>query len=208
MSFPIRSTAVVAFLLALGATMPAVATDATPVRETILFVRHAEKPAAGFGQLSCKGLNRALALAAVIRAKYGHVDAVFAPDPAWRKKDGAAAYDYLRPLATVEPTAIAFGLPVQADFGYEEIDKLRDALLAPAYRDATVLVGWEHHKLNTMVPALIASLGGDAAAVRPWEKDDFDSIWRVTIERVGERTSASFALDREGLDGQSSGCPK
>ena len=34
--------------------------------ETIVFVRHGEKPEAGLGQLNCQGLNRALALPSVI----------------------------------------------------------------------------------------------------------------------------------------------
>ncbi len=33
--------------------------------ETLVFVRHGEKPAQGYGQLNCQGLNRALALPAV-----------------------------------------------------------------------------------------------------------------------------------------------
>ena len=44
--------------------------------ETLLFIRHAEKPPAGLGQLSCKGLNRALALGAVLAMTYGKIAAV------------------------------------------------------------------------------------------------------------------------------------
>lgn len=202
-----RTTATTASAFALLLAQAAAA-EPRPARETLLFIRHAEKPDGGLGQLSCKGLNRALALTAVIRDKYKHLDAVFAPDPSSQKEDGDAAYDYVRPLATVEPTAIAFGLPIQSSLGYKEIDKLTEALLAPTYRDATVLVGWEHHQLNKMVPRLIGSLGGNVKTVPDWAKDDFDSIWRVTIERTSERTSVSFALDKEGLDGQPTDCPK
>ncbi len=52
--------------------------------ETIVFVRHGEKPAAGLGQLDCQGLNRALALPPVIAA-FGKVDAIFAPNPSQQK---------------------------------------------------------------------------------------------------------------------------
>ena len=46
-------------LLTLGAiSAPAVAAE----RETIVFMRHGEKPPEGLGQLDCQGLNRALAL--------------------------------------------------------------------------------------------------------------------------------------------------
>lgn len=35
---------------------------------TIVIIRHGEKPSAGLGQLSCQGLNRALALPQVLLA--------------------------------------------------------------------------------------------------------------------------------------------
>ena len=194
-------------LLALPTASWADAPSGSTSRETILFVRHGEKPEKGLGQLSCKGLNRALALGAVVEKRFGQIDAVFAPDPSKQKPDGDTSYDYVRPLATVEPTAIRFGLPVQAGLGYDEIGKLREALLAPAYRNATVLVGWEHHKLNEMVPALISGLGGDAKPVK-WESDDFDTIWRVTIEWANGTVHATFEADKEGLDDQSDVCPR
>ena len=159
--------------------------------ETLLFIRHAEKQPAGLGQLSCKGLNRALALGAVLARKYGKVDAVYAPSP----------------QATVEPAAIRFGLPVHADLGYKKTDDLVDALLAPEYRGATVLVAWEHHKLDTMIPRLVKDLGGDGSAVTEWAKDDFDSIWRVTITRDGANVKAAFSHDKQDLDGQPDTCP-
>ena len=189
-------------LLLLVAT-PAAATDT----ETLLFIRHAEKPAAGLGQLSCKGLNRALALGAVLAKKYGKVDAVYAPSPQHQKEDGGGAFDYVRPLATVEPAAIRFGLPVHADLGYKKTDDLVDALLAPEYRSATVLVAWEHHKLDSVIPRLVKDLGGDGSAVTEWAKDDFDSIWRVTITRDGADVKAAFSHDKQDLDGQPDACP-
>lgn len=198
----------VSFLLAL--LVPGVAFADT---QTILFVRHGEKPAAGLGQLSCKGLNRALALPAMLAARYGRIDAVYAPNPAQEKPDGkgedgaAQSYDYVRPLATVEPTAIALGLPVEVNLGYAQTDELKAALLDPRYRRATVLVGWEHHAMNALVPRLVASLGGDAGQVPKWAKPDFDAIWRVTIERTGERTTVGFHAEREGLDGLPDTCP-
>ena len=175
--------------------------------ETLVFIRHAEKQPAGLGQLSCKGLNRALALGAVLAKKYGKVDAVYAPSPQHQKEDGSGAFDYVRPLATVEPAAIRFGLPVHADLGYKKTDDLVDALLAPEYRGATVLVAWEHHKLDTMIPRLVKDLGGDDSAVTEWAKDDFDSIWRVTITRDGANVKAAFSHDKQDLDGQPDTCP-
>ena len=180
----------------------------TATTETILFIRHAEKPAAGRGQLSCKGLNRALALAGRIESRFGKVDAVFAPDPAQQKEDGGASYDYLRPIATAEPTAIRFGLPVHANIGYSEGAKLEAALNAPGLRNAKVLVVWEHHALRKLVPQMFASLGGNPDDIPKWESSDFDSIWQVKIDRdLGGKTNVTFVHDHEGLDGQPDVCP-
>jgi hypothetical protein len=78
--------------------------------ETVIFVRHGEKAKGGLGQLSCQGLNRALALPSVIAKTFGRPDAIFAPDP--NKQIANEPFDYVRALATIEPTAIFFGLPV------------------------------------------------------------------------------------------------
>ena len=82
--------------------------------ETIVLVRHGEKPDKGLGQLDCQGLNRALALPPVIAKTFGRPSAIFAPDPSRQKQDDGVSYDYVRPPATIEPTAIFFGLPVNA----------------------------------------------------------------------------------------------
>ncbi len=50
-------------------------------QETIVAIRHAEKPASSLGQLTCKGLNRALALPKVLIPRYGKPDRIYAPDP-------------------------------------------------------------------------------------------------------------------------------
>ncbi|MDR3099918.1 MAG: histidine phosphatase family protein [Paraburkholderia sp.] len=175
--------------------------------ETLVFVRHGEKPADGLGQLNCKGLNRALALPAVIAAKYGKPDAIYAPDPGQQKDDRGQAYYYVRPLATVEPTAIQFGLPIQTPYGYAQTDALEKALLDPAWRNRTVLVGWEHREIETLVRKLVAGHGGQAADVPKWKSADFDSIYVVRIDWSGATPRARFSHDREGLDGRSDECP-
>jgi len=55
--------------------------------ETIVFVRHGEKPSKGLGQLNCKGLNRTLALPSVMAKLFGPLEAIFAPDPSDQKVD-------------------------------------------------------------------------------------------------------------------------
>jgi hypothetical protein len=50
--------------------------------ETIVFFRHAEKPEKEFGQLSCQGLNRALALPQVLISKFGKPEMLKKHSPA------------------------------------------------------------------------------------------------------------------------------
>jgi hypothetical protein len=202
------------FLLRMLSGGTGAAAETASAVETILFIRHGEKPVDGLGQLSCRGLNRSLAIPAVLRRKYGRLDAVFAPNPAEAKSDGPgddeadrASYDYVRPLATAEPTAVGFGLPIHAAIGFRETEKLQAALLEPRYRGATVLVAWEHHMIREVVKGMLRDLGGEASAVPKWPSDDFDSIWRVTIERTATKTNVLFARDTEDLDGQSETCP-
>ncbi|WP_237179569.1 histidine phosphatase family protein [Paraburkholderia sacchari] len=175
--------------------------------ETLVFVRHGEKPDGGLGQLNCKGLNRALALPAVIAAKYGKPDAIYAPDPGQQKDDRGQRYYYVRPLATVEPTAIEFGLPIQTPFGYTQTDALEQALLDPAWRGRTLLVGWEHREIETLVRKIVAEHGGQASDVPKWQSADFDSIYVVRIDWSADAPRARFSHDREGLDGRSDECP-
>src|SRR5271170_3050666 len=130
-------------------------------KETIVFVRHGEKPPQGLGQLDCRGLNRAPALPAVIQKSFGKPDAIFAPNPSDQKKDEGEHYDYVRPLTTIEPTAIAFGIPVNAQIGYDDKEGLRKALENPTYRDALVLVGWEHAIIGAVARELLSANGGN-----------------------------------------------
>jgi hypothetical protein len=58
-----------------------------PAVETLVCIRHGEKPPGGLGQLTNRGLNRALALPKVLLGKYGHPQFVFAPNPS-HKIDG------------------------------------------------------------------------------------------------------------------------
>jgi hypothetical protein len=175
--------------------------------ETLVFVRHGEKPAAGLGQLDCQGLNRALALPAVIAAKFGKPDAIYAPDPAERKSDGGHLYYYVRPLATIEPTAIQFGLPVQTPYGLSQIDQLGRALVAPAYRGKLVVVAWEHRLIEKLVRDMLAAHGGSAGDVPHWQSADFDSIYVVKLDWKSGTPQATFKREQQGLNGRSPDCP-
>jgi hypothetical protein len=185
---------------------PAVAAD-HPVIETIVLVRHGEKPALGLGQLSCQGLNRALALPAVIGKQFGRPDAILAPDPAQSVQDHGQSYNYVRPLATIEPTAIAFGLPVDASIGVDNLDDLQRRLEAPIYRGGLVVVAWEHINIAKLTRLLMADHGGDPAGVPDWPGSDFDSLYVIRLTQTDAGTTATFDQRHEGLDGQPTACP-
>jgi hypothetical protein len=193
----------------LGLAVAISATNAAerPVTETIVLVRHGEKPALGLGQLNCQGLNRALALPAVIGKKFGKPDVIVAPDPAELKEDLGHPYNYVRPLATIEPTAIVFGLPIDASIGVSNIEALRQKLESLEYESDLVVVAWEHTDIAKLTRLLIADHGGDPASIPDWQRDDFDSIYVVRLMRTGARTAVTFDQAHEGLDGEPTACP-
>lgn len=175
--------------------------------QTIVLVRHGEKPDNGLGQLDCRGLNRALKLPWVVQTLFGKPSAVFAPDPSKRKPDHIFSYDYVRPLATVEPTAIAFGLPVNTQFGYADGKALVTEIERPRYSDEVLLVGWEHVELVKIARALLADNGGDPAQVPAWRYSDYDGIYVVRIIRDRDGRHATFEIRQQNLEGQPNQCP-
>ena len=186
---------------------PAPATAAPGRVETIVFVRHGEKPANDEGQLTCQGLNRALALPAVLNAKFGRPDFIFAPLTS-QKKGKEGAFSYVRPLMTIEPTAIRAGLPVDTRFAYDEIGSLQGELSEKTYQQATIFVAWEHKELDEVVKRLVSAFGGDEKDVPDWPSDDFDSIFvlRLHDEPKGKKM-ITFEHDHEGLNGLSRDYP-
>jgi hypothetical protein len=177
------------------------------VTETVVFIRHGEKPDTGLGQLTCQGLNRALALPKVVKTMFGKPDVIFAPDPAQAKPDHIESYDYVRPLATIEPTAIWFGLSVNTTLGWSDSKGLAAALEQPTYRNSLVLVAWEHREIVNIARKLLADNGTDPSHVPKWANEDFDSVYVIRINRTSGPASASFERKQEGLDGQSTRCP-
>lgn len=196
-----------AALLLIGAT-PAAAQGMQI--ETVVIFRHGEKPAMGLGQLDCKGLNRALALPAVLAKQFGTPGALFAPDPADQIMDGdSGPYSYVRPLATIEPTAIALQMPVNTQYGYTAIADLQSAVTQANLAAATVFIAWEHGQIVPFAKALVKQFGGNPGIVpSSWPETDYDTIFVVTITRPGGgQPSVQFSTSAEGLNGESATCP-
>ncbi len=186
-------------ILFLLASPAATAPQLGRAEEEIVFIRHGEKPDAGLGQLDCRGLNRSLVLPQAIIAAVGQPDAIWAANPSQQKEDHGVAYNYVRPLATIEPTAIVLGLPVHTDFSLDRPDSLIAAVDSRQYDGKRVLVAWEHKQIVLMARSLLERYGGDRNEIPEWPKDDFDSIYIVRINRSGSTAAAKFLRTSENI---------
>lgn len=209
MKVPYPISFCVVFLLAVGpviAQSDAATTASDDTKsETIVAIRHGEKPAGGLGNLNCKGLRRALALPDVLLSKYGKPDFIFAPNPIERYDGGQ--YNYVRPLVTIEPTAIRCELPVNTDFGYTQIDDLAMELRKIDYQHALIFIAWEHGQLEKLAKLLVAWYGGDPSQVPYWSDRDYDTIFVFRIFCQDGRNMLVFSTDHEALNNLSDSCP-
>jgi hypothetical protein len=193
-----------ACVFSLVASFASVATSSA--EQTIVFFRHGEKPSGGYGQLTCQGLNRALALPDVLLAKFGKPSWAYAPDPTVKLSESAGSFFYVRPLATLEPTAIRAGLSVNTGYGYNNVSGLRSVLIKSTKANSTIFVAWEHAYLVKIVQSIMDAYGG-GARVPAWTTGDYDSLYVVHVNYTASGINARFDLDREGLNGLPSTCP-
>lgn len=176
--------------------------------ETIVLFRHGEKPAAGLGQLTCQGFQRALALPDVLVPRYGRPRELFAPNPSVQKPDAGVLYAYIRPLATIEPTAIRLQMPVNLEYSLSNYASLAAYLLNPGMEDATFFVAWEHHQIDAIAKQLVSPFDSALAqTIVHWADNDFDSIYKITLDGKGATRQVKFSIEKQGLDGRPLTCP-
>ena len=199
-----RSTCV-----ALAMALVAGAADAT---ETIAFLRHGEKPPAGLGQIDCQGLNRALklpgALAALFPAPaFPRPAAIFVPDPSVREEDHGVLYDYVRPLETIAPTAVALEHADQRAVRLrrrEGADQGAGKGRLPGRARPRRLgapdggQGRPQARSRIMAATRMRSRNGSGTTSTA-------SMWSPSI---GTGNSATFEKKAEGLNGQPEACPR
>jgi hypothetical protein len=197
-----RQYSAFAALLALFATSRALPAQ-SPGTETIVMVRHGEKPPEkARGQLDCQGLNRALALPSVL-ARYGKPAAIFAADPSKPVADDAepnvTRHSYVRPLATIEPYAIAQGMPVNAEIAATDIKGLQKELTKPEFSNDLIVVAWEHLAARRFAEEMLKSFGQKDIVPR-WLNSDYETIYifRITTGPDKKRTLA-FSVEHEDL---------
>lgn len=201
--------------LVVGATLltfEALESRAQPVdgTQTLVFLRHAEKPGEGLGQLNCQGLNRALDLATLLPEKFGPADYVFAANPSREVEEGSNdnAYSYIRPMMTISPSAIKLGLPVNIDFGANDTGDLADELLQDKYRNATVYTAWSHGYLPELINTVAGkALGEKRTITDDWDGEDFDSLYVLTLTWHDGKASLLSRNYKQGLDNGDLACP-
>jgi hypothetical protein len=183
--------------------------DCAYAQETIVAIRHAEKPSTSLGQLTCKGLNRALALPKVLIPRYGKPDRIYAPDPGTRVGQlGNLSYSYVRPLMTIESTAIQLEMPVNALIGFKNVGQLRKELLSAENVKSTIYLAWEHVYLNQFAKWLLKAYGKDPSVVPDWPNDEYDRIYIFRIREVGKKKELTFGVEQQHLtDSLSDTCP-
>lgn len=169
--------------------------------QTLVFIRHGEKPDNESGQLTCKGLNRSLALPDVLINQFGKPDALFAAAPKQSKLGHS-----LRSLQTLSPLAIKMSLPIHLNYHAKEIKKLREDLLNQQYENSVIFIAWEHDNLVKIARDIMKKEGGDPKLIPKWKSSDFDSIYILKIIREDDKKNVIFEQRQQGLNGVSPIC--
>jgi hypothetical protein len=190
--------------LLLSAIVLVVSVREARAEQTIVFLRHGEKPVGGYGQLTCQGFNRALALPKVLLAKYGRPTYLYAPDPSGKISDQAGQFFYDRAIETLVPTAVKLTMQIRSFYTFTQIDGLQSVLINPAKDGTTSFVAWEHVMLQRLVQNIMNAYGGHLV-VPAWPGTDFDSLFVVRVN-YGSAITASFQHDHEGLNGRATAC--
>jgi hypothetical protein len=178
--------------------------------QTLVFLRHAEKPEGGLGQLNCQGLNRAIDLSTLLPEKFGKADYVFAANPTRNVEEGELdnSYSYIRPLMTISPAAIKLGLPVNIEFSANDTSDLARELTADKYHNSTIYTAWSHGYLPELINKVAGkAVGGKQNITDDWSGDDFDSLYVLTLTWHNGKASLQSHSYKQGLDHGKETCP-
>ncbi|MBV7546078.1 histidine phosphatase family protein [Pseudomonas sp. PDM26] len=178
--------------------------------QTLVFLRHGEKPAGGLGQLNCQGLNRAIDLATLLPEKFGKANYVFAANPTRNVEEGEFdnSYSYIRPLMTISPAAIKLGLPVNINYSANDTDDLAEELLQGKYHNSVIYTAWSHGYLPELINTVAGEVTGkDAKIIDDWESNDYDSLYVLTLTWHDGKASLQSHVYKQGLDNGSETCP-
>ena len=198
---------------AVGLALESPLTSAEPVDgvQTLVFLRHGEKPAGGLGQLNCQGLNRAMNLASVLPEKFGKADYVFAANPTRNVEEGEKdnSYSYIRPLMTISPSAIKLGLPVNIKFSANDTSALADELVENKYHNATIYTAWSHGYLPELINKVASEASGEKHTITDdWSGGDYDTLYVLTLTWHNGKASLLSRNYKQGLNNGEETCPE
>ncbi|MGY2399382.1 histidine phosphatase family protein [Pseudomonas sp. SDO5271_S396] len=197
---------------AIGLSLESPLSSAEPVDgvQTLVFLRHGEKPAGGLGQLNCQGLNRAMNLATVLPEKFGKANFVFAANPTRNVEEGELdnSYSYIRPLMTISPSAIKLGLPVNIQFSANDTSALADELVEDKYHNAIIYTAWSHGYLPELINKVASEASGRKHTITDdWSGSDYDTLYVLTLTWHNGKASLLSRNYKQGLDGGNEHCP-
>ncbi len=180
------ATAVAALAVSACAQQPAAPNYLA--NNTVLIVRHAEKPASGTG-LTPAGEARARAYVRYFEPFRESglnipVDALFA---------GADSDNSVRPRLTLEPLSHASGLPLDTSIGTKDTDALVHRLQAQPH-GAHPLIAWRHGQ----IPALLTSFGASTSDLPggKWPDDTYDWVIVLAFDSAGHLTHQSLIKEK------------
>jgi hypothetical protein len=182
------------------------------VNSTVYLVRHAEahpgSPNWDDGNYVGTGQWRALAIPDALRGRI-NPSQVWSIDPSQAFiVNNVDLFSYVRPSLTVLPYAIANNLPYNLVASFY-ISSANDPAAAQAtsnfffaggrFSNKTILVAWEHEHFPPLISYLLQTYGGSVAApTLTWPANDYDTIWRVTLDGSGNVTVDNSLC--EGID--------
>lgn len=166
--------------------------------QTLVFMRHGEKPKNNSGVLNCKGQNRAFALPKVL-AQFGEPQALFAAAPKQNQLGNS-----IRSAQTLLPTATVYSMPIHLNYHADEVNNMKNALRRNEYKNSTIFIAWQHENLVKIARAVYKNQGGDPKEIPDWKKDDFDSLY---IFKFSDKKKPIFIHAAQNLDHVSDQCP-
>jgi hypothetical protein len=155
----------------------------------VVIIRHGEKPANG-DNLSCQGLNRALALPPVLDSVLGVPNYTYVPTIQTGKSTSS-----VRMFQTVTPFAVQYNLTINSKYAETDTVKVAADVIK---KTGVVLMVWEHHN----IPGIARNLG--VKGNLSWSGTDFDSIW--IIDFATGNSTPTLTISQENIF-PSASCP-
>ena len=150
--------------------------------DTVLIIRHAEKPASGNG-LTALGEERAKPYVRYFEP-FQEAGLSLKVDALYSGADSASS---LRPRLTLEPLSKATGMPLHATVDTKNPEELVEALKTQPHGHIP-LIAWRHGQ----IPALLRAFGASPEQLLPggvWPDAVYDNVILLTFDASGKLAS-------------------